>query len=290
MHCSQCGEHLSDQSKFCASCGAGVTSSVSASPDNDAVQKFLANLVDGEIAPHVTAFDRLDQNKLDGARKSYLQSLDDNESVLVLFDDTVFGSSKKGFAITDRHFVSRVDAFWGGGVRDFQIPLTEIQSFRIEKGKLATFNVFINDEKVGNISMINGADLARTNMLLSLVISSPQEFRNVSLFPSGSPSDPVAAAPASTASPNATNASNDSNWLSQLGGLAALIAVGYFVVGSFSGFSATSGASQIIKESLKSPSSFSEIDSRVLWEGTNEDGKDSKIVRVEYEAQNGFGQ
>lgn len=47
-------------------------------------------------------------------------------------------------------------------------------------------------------------------------------------------------------------------------------------------------ASEIIKDSLKSPSSYKRLKSEVLWRGKNDFGE-SFIVRLEYEANNSFG-
>jgi hypothetical protein len=48
-------------------------------------------------------------------------------------------------------------------------------------------------------------------------------------------------------------------------------------------------ASQIIKENLRSPSSFSLISGKQMWSGKNSDGNEAYVVRVEYDSQNGFG-
>ena len=47
-------------------------------------------------------------------------------------------------------------------------------------------------------------------------------------------------------------------------------------------------AGEIIKDSLKSPSSFRRLDGKVLWKGKNDFG-DSFVVRINYEAKNSFG-
>lgn len=47
-------------------------------------------------------------------------------------------------------------------------------------------------------------------------------------------------------------------------------------------------AGEIIKDGLKSPSSFKKLDGKVLWRGKNDFG-DSFVVRIRYEAKNSFG-
>jgi hypothetical protein len=287
MFCSQCGNQIASQTSFCSQCGNKVDKPETPGGNNASLQKFIANLDNGEIAPSMSALDRLDHKKLRAAKDAYLQLDDENESVLILYDDTVFGGAKDGFAITDKRFIAHMMSSWGGSKRRFEMPLTEIQEFRIEKAQLATFDVSINGKVAGNISQVHGVDLARVNMLLALVIGDPGSFAGASLFASGTNVDQPSTA-AQTA-PAPTDQSNGANWLSTLGGLAFAAAVGYWIFDSSGGSFGNSAAAQIIRESLHSPSSYTEIDSRVLWTGQNAEGLDARIVRVEYEAQNGFG-
>ena len=286
MHCVKCGTALPEASKFCPSCGNQAEDTAPADGQGAAHAKFLANLVDGVIAPSMFALDRMDQKKLAAARKSYLNNESESESALVLHDDTVFGNAKKGFVITNEQFASNIDASWGGKVRKFQIPLSDIQAFRIEKGKLMTSNLYINNEMVGNITQIEGANLDRINMLLALVISHPGEFTNASSFPAG-PTAGVSTV--DVGAPQTPQSSKSTNWASTLGGLVIMAAVGFAILGPDSDFSTTSRAEQIIKKSLKAPASYREVDSRVLWTGKDQKGNKANIVLVEYDAQNGFG-
>jgi len=48
-------------------------------------------------------------------------------------------------------------------------------------------------------------------------------------------------------------------------------------------------ASEIIKKSLRSPSSFALVSGKEMWSGKNTEGNPAYIVRIEYDAQNGFG-
>ena len=48
-------------------------------------------------------------------------------------------------------------------------------------------------------------------------------------------------------------------------------------------------AGEIIKKSLLAPSSFSLVSGKEVWSGKNAEGNLAHIVRVEYDAQNGFG-
>ena len=48
-------------------------------------------------------------------------------------------------------------------------------------------------------------------------------------------------------------------------------------------------AAQIVKEQLRSPSSFQYVDSEVLWKGKTKSGAPAYVVFVKYDAQNSFG-
>ena len=47
--------------------------------------------------------------------------------------------------------------------------------------------------------------------------------------------------------------------------------------------------SGIIQDGLRSPSSFSLVSGKEMWAGKSAAGNDAYIVRIEYDAQNGFG-
>lgn len=54
-------------------------------------------------------------------------------------------------------------------------------------------------------------------------------------------------------------------------------------------FDSVSKASEIIKKELRSPSSFRLASGKEVWTGKNKESKPAHIVRIEYDAQNGFG-
>ena len=78
--------------------------------------------------------------------------------------------------------------------------------------------------------------------------------------------------------------------------LLTLITAGVLAIGITVGISGcgdlatpTSKATIIIKKTLKSPSSFSLFSGYEVWTGKDADGNPAHIVRIEYDAQNGFG-
>lgn len=52
-------------------------------------------------------FEEIPPNKLSNAVNSYALSIDSNESVIMLYDDTVFGSAKQGFLLTSKRLYGR---------------------------------------------------------------------------------------------------------------------------------------------------------------------------------------
>jgi hypothetical protein len=50
-----------------------------------------------------------------------------------------------------------------------------------------------------------------------------------------------------------------------------------------------SSAVEIVMTRLKSPSSFSLVSGKTVWSGKNNHGQPAYVVRIEYDAQNGFG-
>lgn len=71
--------------------------------------------------------------------------------------------------------------------------------------------------------------------------------------------------------------------------IAFYVAINSGIGSFFTGGKNVALASGIIQQSLKSPSSFSLVSGKEMWEGQNSEGKSAHIVEIEYDAQNGFG-
>jgi len=52
--------------------------------------------------PKMAVFEQIPAKKLKNAKKSYGQLLEDDEVVVLIYDETAFGSAKKGFILTNR--------------------------------------------------------------------------------------------------------------------------------------------------------------------------------------------
>lgn len=67
------------------------------------------------------------------------------------------------------------------------------------------------------------------------------------------------------------------------------LAIAALFVGCSHGDQTAQMACEVVKTTLKAPSTFSLVSSQTLWTGQSEAGDAAYIVRVEYDAQNGFG-
>lgn len=56
---------------------------------------------------NVFLFDQAPAKKLRNATRSYAKAMGNEETVILLYDDTVFGSSKEGFILTTRRFYGK---------------------------------------------------------------------------------------------------------------------------------------------------------------------------------------
>jgi len=87
-------------------------------------------------------FDNIPQNILPKAIKSYAKTMDLNEMIIFLYDDTVFGSAKEGFILTDKRFYCKNVAESGNFVN-----ISEINNISFKKGVL-TSTIIINVSSV----------------------------------------------------------------------------------------------------------------------------------------------
>lgn len=71
-----------------------------------------------------------------------------------------------------------------------------------------------------------------------------------------------------------------------------IILGGLFIVLSLSGCGPAgpeSQAAHLLKQQMKSPDSFVEKESKIMWQGKDKDGNNAYVVKVTYTAQNSFG-
>jgi len=65
------------------------------------MQELFRNLV------NVFVFDKIPANKLRNATRAYARTVGNDETIMVLYDDTVFGSSRDGFLLTTRRLYGK---------------------------------------------------------------------------------------------------------------------------------------------------------------------------------------
>ena len=103
------------------------------------------------------------EKKLKNAKKTYLH-LDENEELLVLFDDTFWGSAKRGFAMTNRRLI-----WHSGGESTQEIVYEEIRDV-CQEGAFVLF-ILADDEFRGFSMEFLDAELANTmNVLFSRLV------------------------------------------------------------------------------------------------------------------------
>jgi len=65
------------------------------------MQDLFRNLI------NVFVFDQIPANKLRNATRAYARTMGNDETVIVLYDDTVFGSSRDGFLLTTKRLYGK---------------------------------------------------------------------------------------------------------------------------------------------------------------------------------------
>jgi hypothetical protein len=96
-------------------------------------------------------------NKLSTARQAYASFSPREESPILLYDDTVFGTGKTGFLITNEKFYYSMSAGYGGSDTEGSFELSDIHSFHVQVNKMSS-DIFVNDKKLGNVTQINRAE------------------------------------------------------------------------------------------------------------------------------------
>ena len=91
--------------------------------------------------------------KLVNARKTYADLSSDEESVLLLLDDTVFGSAKKGFVMTESNIYYSMDDTYGGKTVKGVLSLDSLEAIAFEKRKMSV-DIIINGERFANITQL----------------------------------------------------------------------------------------------------------------------------------------
>ena len=118
-------------------------------------QAFLPTRLSSRTNVFVTP--RIPAKKLRGARNSFVDR-QDGDGVLVLYDETVFGSAKVGFAITNKALVYNLAQ---SGTEPTKIKaafrLRDIRTIEFKKLHFGC-DVIVNGEQLFNATSLNGKD------------------------------------------------------------------------------------------------------------------------------------
>ena len=149
--------------------------------------------------------------KLDNARGKYAV-LDQCEQPVLLFDDTVFGSSKKGLILTDKalHYHLQKNRNNKKKVKG-SVAASEIISVRFEKAGLGGADVFVNDTMIGTTTMLGERNRRfLTDLFGDLMASDATLQKDCNMSESGHVVSPDI--PASSQAASQTNEKADSNF------------------------------------------------------------------------------
>jgi hypothetical protein len=100
---------------------------------------------------HISKFYRFDDipdKKLNNARYSYARNMGRDETLIFLYDDTVFNSAKEGFILTDKRLYIK-----NYGALDAYVDITKIDDISIDHGVLAsTITIFSDGDEWKSVS------------------------------------------------------------------------------------------------------------------------------------------
>lgn len=116
------------------------------------------------ISPPYVKYDfgkNIPLRKLNTARKIYAPYNSKNEQAILLIDDTVFSSAKRGILLTDKNLFFRLYSDHGSKeIRDGKILLNDLIEFHIDL-RMSGSNVIVNGNKVGFTTALGLDDLSK---------------------------------------------------------------------------------------------------------------------------------
>lgn len=122
------------------------------------VKENIMALADGEVRNRIFFSPDIPRKKLDNARSKFITR---SEEVLVLVDDTLFGSSKDGLAITEKYLYAKQAMELAKSVK-----ISSIRNVSGQSNRLGSLDIFINGNLFVNLSTIDKAD---HNFIIDLI-------------------------------------------------------------------------------------------------------------------------
>jgi ribosomal protein L40E len=101
------------------------------------VRDALTKMMRGQSCDSVYAVPDIPSKKLANARSKFVTGA---EPIIILIDDTVFGSAKSGLAISEEYIYGR-----GSLDKNVRVNLTSIRNIRYEKSRLGSFVIYVDD-------------------------------------------------------------------------------------------------------------------------------------------------
>lgn len=118
--------------------------------DHMQVKEALRDFADGESRNRIFFSSDIPIKKLNNAYSKYITR---DEEVLVLVDDTLFGSAKDGLAVSENYLYAK------GTLEDFKsVKLSSIRRLASQSNKLGSLDIYVNGNLFITLSTIDKAD------------------------------------------------------------------------------------------------------------------------------------
>jgi hypothetical protein len=114
------------------------------------------------------------EKKITNAIKSYGTDMGNDETLIILLDDTAFGSGKSGFFMTDKALYHRLNSsvFAKG---PWRIPLTQIQTIDVHFGMVTSKKLIVNNKSIGQFDQSVGDEILSLVRFFELITGIPSE-------------------------------------------------------------------------------------------------------------------
>lgn len=122
------------------------------------VDPFLTNAFANPTTKKAFYGNGIPEKKLLNARINYAYYNEENERPLLFFDDTMFGSGKLGFLITNENFYYRLTEKFGGQKIEGVIPISKIDIFECVRQR-AGYYIYINDVEFAYLCTLQEDDV-----------------------------------------------------------------------------------------------------------------------------------
>jgi len=114
------------------------------------VKEAVIAFANGQIRNRIFITPDIPSKKLQNARSKFITSSDE---VIVLVDDTLFGSSKDGLAITENYIYAKQSMDAAKSMK-----IVSIKSVTIQSNKLNSLDVYLNGNLFVTLSTIDKVD------------------------------------------------------------------------------------------------------------------------------------